>query len=205
MGVVQVLAQLLFGSGRNVVKETAEVFMENIENGSLRDANLRSAAMDQFAQEFAVARVGRFDRFMDGLNRVPRPLMAFGTIGLCIAAMVNPIWFAARMQGISLIPEPLWWLMGAIVSFYFGARYQVKGQSFQSSIAATAAQVPIVTANIRSLEALKALDAGAKGVASSEAQSSYMSGPSAADTAPEVAGFDAANPALMAWRSGHDE
>lgn len=202
MGIVQALVQLLFGGGRNVVKETAEVFMENIENGSVRDANLRSAAMDQFAKEFAVARMGRFDRFMDGLNRVPRPLMAFGTIGLCVAAMTNPIWFAARMQGISLIPEPLWWLMGAIVSFYFGARYQVKGQSFQSSIAATAAQASIVTANIRTLEAL---DAGAKGIPAT--QSPYVSGPATADGAggADVAGFDVANPALIAWRSGHDE
>ena len=26
------------------------------------------------------------------------------------------------MQGLALVPEPLWWLLGAIVSFYFGAR-----------------------------------------------------------------------------------
>jgi hypothetical protein len=26
------------------------------------------------------------------------------------------------MQGLQLVPEPLWWLLGAIVSFYFGAR-----------------------------------------------------------------------------------
>ena len=36
--------------------------------------------------------------------------------------MVNPIWFASRMQGIALVPQPLWWLMGAIVSSYFVAR-----------------------------------------------------------------------------------
>jgi hypothetical protein len=24
------------------------------------------------------------------------------------------------------VPEPLWWLLGAIVSFYFGARHQSK-------------------------------------------------------------------------------
>ena len=198
MGVVQVLAQLLFGNGKNVIKETAEVFMENTENGSIREAALRAAAMDQFAKEFAVARLGRFDRFMDGLNRVPRPLMAFGTIGLCVTAMVNPIWFAARMQGIALIPEPLWWLMGAIVSFYFGARYQVKGQDFQRSIAATVAQAPIVTANIRSLEALKA---GADAAAPLRRQEAYVPGPAPSQNAPEVPGFDAENSALAAWRS----
>ncbi|MFT6168427.1 MAG: hypothetical protein ACJAR9_000537 [Celeribacter sp.] len=189
MGVVQVLAQLLFGNGQNVVKETAEVFMENTENGSIRSASLRAAAMDQF------------DRFMDGLNRVPRPLMAFGTIGLCVTAMVNPIWFAARMQGIALIPEPLWWLMGAIVSFYFGARYQVKGQDFQRSIAATVAQAPIVTANIRTLEALKALEAGAEVTSRPNGQSSYAPGPRLEQSFPEVPGFDAENPALAAWRT----
>ena len=50
--------------------------------------------------------------------------MAFGMLGLFIAAMVDPIWFADRMAGLSLVPEPLWWLLGAIVSIYFGARHQ---------------------------------------------------------------------------------
>ncbi|RPE71181.1 holin (3TMs family) [Pacificibacter maritimus] len=208
MGIVSSLAQLVFGGSRNVIKETAEVFLENAENGSARETQLRAAAMDQFAKEFAIARTGRFDRFMDGLNRIPRPLMAFGTIGLCVTAMVNPIWFASRMQGIALIPEPLWWLMGAIVSFYFGARYQASGQDFQRSIAATVAQAPIVTANIRSLEALRALEAGASAQAKPIGQSPYVAGPSSslrqmADS--DVLGFDAENPALMAWRGKHDE
>ena len=30
------------------------------------------------------------------------------------------------MAGLSLVPEPLWWLLGAIDSFYFGARHQSK-------------------------------------------------------------------------------
>lgn len=52
--------------------------------------------------------------------------MAFGVLGLFIAAMLDPIWFADRMAGLSLVPEPLWWLLGAIVSFYFCARHQNK-------------------------------------------------------------------------------
>ena len=91
---------------------------------------------------------------IDGLNRLPRPLLAFGTLGLFISAMVNPIWFASRMQGIALVPEPLWWLMGAIVSFYFGARSQAKGQEFQRSIAETAIRASEVTARLKALDAL---------------------------------------------------
>jgi len=52
--------------------------------------------------------------------------MAFGVLGLFIAVMVDPIWFANRMAGLSLVPEALWWLLGAIVSFYFGALHQSK-------------------------------------------------------------------------------
>lgn len=126
---------VLFGGRGNVVRETAEVFRENAEAASARDAELQMAAIEAFAAEFTHARKGWFDRFMDGLNRVPRPALALSTLGLFAAAMVDPIWFAARMQGVALVPEPMWWLMGAIVSFYFGARQQVKGQEFQRSIA----------------------------------------------------------------------
>ena len=52
-----------------------------------------------------------------------------------VTAMTSPDAFVAGMEGIALVPEPLWWLMGAIVSFYFGARHQAKGQEFQRSVA----------------------------------------------------------------------
>ena len=179
MGVIDGLFSLLFGSGRNVIKDTAEVFRENTEGSAAREFGLRSATLNQFAAEFAVPRRGLFDRFMDALNRVPRPALALGTLGLFIAAMVDPIWFASRMQGIALVPEPLWWLLGAIVSFYFGARHQAKGQDFQRSIATTMARAPEVTRNISSLQAL---DAGAA----------------------QVEAATNANPALEEWRRSDD-
>lgn len=154
MGMIEVLMAFLFGSGRNVVRETVEVFRENAENAGQRDVMYRTAALQQFAAEFSVERKGRFDRFVDGLNRVPRPAMAFGTIGLFVSAMVDPVWFAARMQGVALVPEPLWWLLGAIVSFYFGARYQVKSQDFQRSILGTAVRA----AEMSGLDAAERVD-----------------------------------------------
>ena len=36
--------------------------------------------------------------------------------------MADPAAFAVRMRGLAEVPEPLWWLLGAIVGFYFGAR-----------------------------------------------------------------------------------
>jgi hypothetical protein len=155
MGVIAELARLLFGNG-NQIKDLVEVFRANAEKSGERDASYAQAALAQFGAEFAVPRQAWFDRFMDGLNRVPRPAMALGTLGLFVAAMVDPVWFASRMQGIALVPEPMWWLMGAIVSFYFGARSQAKGADFQRSIAETLARAGTVAGNIRALDALSA-------------------------------------------------
>ncbi|ABV93498.1 putative carboxylesterase [Dinoroseobacter shibae DFL 12 = DSM 16493] len=139
MGVIERVFSFVFGGGRNVVKDTVEVFRENAEAGAQREHALTTGALAQFAAEFAGNRASRFDRVIDGLNRVPRPALAFGTLGLFVSAMTDPDWFAARMAGMALVPEPLWWLLGAIVSFYFGARHQSKTQDFQRSIANTVA------------------------------------------------------------------
>ncbi|WP_203595317.1 holin family protein [Salipiger sp. PrR002] len=128
--------QLLFGSGGNVIRDTAEVFRVNAEAEASRRAGLSEAALAQFAQEFARAPATRFDRVIDGVNRLPRPAMAFGTLALLASAMAAPEWFAARMTGLALVPEPLWWLLAAVVSFYFGARHQAKGQDLPRQIIA---------------------------------------------------------------------
>ncbi|SIN86839.1 holin family protein [Vannielia litorea] len=180
MGLMEGVLTAVFGGGRNRLAETVEVFRENAEAGAARAAAYQGAALDQFGREFMIERRGWFDRFMDGLNRLPRPALALGTLFLFVTALVDPIWFAARMQGIALVPEPLWWLMGAIVSFYFGARHQAKGQEFQRSIAAAVALAPQVQAN---MAALAALQAGAGSAVPEE------------ETA-----LEAANPALDDWR-----
>ena len=154
MGLIASLFGIIFGQGRNAVAETVEVFRPNAEAEAVRDAARYAASLGQFASEFALPRRGIFDRFIDGLNRLPRPALALGTLGLFIAAMVDPIWFSQRMQGVALVPEPLWWLMGAIVSFYFGARHQTKHQEFTAGLAAAMARAPNITANIQSLGAL---------------------------------------------------
>lgn len=141
MALIGGILAALFGDSRNVIRETAEVFRENAEAGAARDLDRQAAALRQFAAEFQPRR-GLFDAVIDGLNRLPRPLLALGTIGLMVSAMVNPAWFGERMLGLALVPEALWWLMGAVVSFYFGARHQLKGQQFQREIAETLTRPP---------------------------------------------------------------
>ncbi len=186
MGLISRLLGLVFGNGRNVVVETAQVFRENAEAGAIRAQGVQTQAMTQFGAEFAIARQGGFDRFMDGVNRLPRPALALGTLGLFIAAMVDPVWFASRMQGIALVPEPLWWLLGVIVSFYFGARHQLKSQDFEREIAATMARAPQV---VRNIAALRDLDAATPGTA----DPGHDAGLSLQAAAPDD------NPALAVW------
>ncbi|MFV0332882.1 MAG: holin family protein [Tropicimonas sp.] len=167
MGLRRAILATLFGGGRNIVAETVGTFRENAENGAARDAARLETALAQFGAEFVPERRSGFDQAIDGLNRIPRPAMALGTLGLFVAAMVDPVWFASRMQGVALIPEPLWWLLGAIVGFYFGARHQVKGQEFRRSIAASMALAGQVTENIA---ALRALEAGSDAPATGDAE-----------------------------------
>ncbi|MEM9551615.1 MAG: holin family protein [Pseudomonadota bacterium] len=188
MGMIADMFSMLFGNSRNVLRETAEVFRENAEAGAQRGVQMQGQAMAQFGAEFAGIRQGGFDRFMDGLNRLPRPAMALGTLGLFVSAMVDPIWFSERMQSLALVPEPLWWLLGVVVSFYFGARHQRKTQEFQRDIAKTMARVPKVAENLGALREMRA-----EGIGS-------------ADTAPDAPLTLAAtkpsdNPALEVWKA----
>lgn len=91
-----------------------------------------------------------FDRAMDALNRLPRPLMALGTLALIAAALIDPVWFSARMDALAQMPEALWWLIGAVISLFFGARYQATGQQFQREILGALVPVAPALAQIQS-------------------------------------------------------
>lgn len=203
MGLIDRLLGVVFGGGRNVVAETAEIFRVNAEAEAVRGATLRGAALQQFGQEFVQPRQGTFDRFMDGVNRIPRPALALGTLGLFVAAMVDPVWFAARMAGIALVPEPLWWLLGAIVSFYFGARHQAKGQAYQNVLARTVGMAPQVARAVTEIEALRGGHAAASAQSGAvAAQDGAVAAPRT--PAPEPVSLPAAttdNPALAEWRA----
>ena len=106
----------------NAAGQLSEVFTPNATRRMELDEEAYARAMSEHGQEFVSAGDSYFDAMVNALNRLPRPLLTLGTIGLFIYAMVEPAGFSLRMEGLALVPEPLWWLMGAIVSFYFGAR-----------------------------------------------------------------------------------
>ena len=103
-------------------KGVAEVFVPSATKRMELSAEAQMAALEQLGEEYQHPGLAWFDRLVNGLNRLPRPMLAFGTLGLFTYAMVDPVAFAQRMVGLNAVPEPLWWLLGAIVAFYFGAR-----------------------------------------------------------------------------------
>lgn len=152
MGLIAALLGL-GGAARGVgdaVGGVAEVFTGNRAQREAAEHQAYVASLGQFSSEFAPARQGRFDRFVDGLNRLPRPALALGTIGLFVFAMVDPLAFAARMQGLALVPDPLWWLLGAVVSFYFGAR-----ELHHFRVGRPLARAGEVVRNIRTIDELR--------------------------------------------------
>lgn len=185
----------------------AEVF---VGNQAERDASAHAryiSAQGQLGAEFTAPGSGGFDRFMNGLNRLPRPLLTLGTLSLFTYAMAEPVGFGARMEGLQLVPEPLWWLLGAIVSFYFGARelhYQ-RGRTTVavSQVSSTASE----TAQKRGQAVAKSDDP--EPILRTVLQDADLQEADgvAARTAPDAtAGADAADPrhnaALAEWRNG---
>lgn len=65
---------------------------------------------------------GRYDQMVDAMNRLPRPLLALGALVLVAYGMIDPAGFSQRMTALAGMPDALWWLLGAVITFTFGAR-----------------------------------------------------------------------------------
>ncbi|MEM6467886.1 MAG: holin family protein [Pseudomonadota bacterium] len=181
----------LLGLG-GAVKTVAEVFVENKTEAGRRADALKAATLEQLGAEFAQPNRTWFDHLVDGLNRLPRPCLALGTLALFVYAMADPIGFSARMQGLALVPDQLWWLLGAIVSFYFGAR---ELHHFRTRQAPTPAEARAVADSIAELERL--------GQTHSEA-STPVALPAPGRTAPVARATPSEpNAAIDAWKAQH--
>ena len=65
---------------------------------------------------------GRYDRLIDAANRLPRPVLVYGTVALMFLALIRPDLFDRGMASLDRMPDELWWLVGAILAGHFGAR-----------------------------------------------------------------------------------
>jgi len=119
-------------------KDVAEVFVENRENSGQRkhdekmaDIDRDMASLAQFSSEFH-ARENRswWDSFVDGLNRLPRPLITIAILSFFVLAPLNPTRFLEIAKAYELMPPGYWALLSVIIGFYFGGRMQLKAQDF---------------------------------------------------------------------------
>ncbi len=156
MGMIR---DLLFGGLSGVgeaVATVGRVFVGDRTAGQAQRHDETMATLGQYAAEFRrLENRTWWDALVDGLNRLPRPLLALGTVGLFAYAMSDPVGFAIRMEGLNLVPDELWYLLGAIVGFFFGARELSHGRRNRTDAAAQQQKVSAVVANIAKLRTLR--------------------------------------------------
>jgi hypothetical protein len=117
-------------------RELIEAFGSSVGTESRRARSPRLApgwhdltSLEQFAAEFRPRRERtRWDAFIDGLNRVPRPLITLAVLAFVLLAPLDPLRFAQIARAYDLMPEGFWALLSVIVAFYFGGRMQLKRQ-----------------------------------------------------------------------------
>jgi hypothetical protein len=117
-------------------KELVEVFKPNAEGEAQRGHAERLAlsaqdlaSLQQFAAEFQPrAKSTWWDSFIDGLNRLPRPLITLSVGAFFVLAPLDPLRFAQVARAYELMPDGFWALLSIIVAFYFGGRMRLKRQ-----------------------------------------------------------------------------
>ncbi|WP_413205995.1 3TM-type holin [Rhodospirillum sp. A1_3_36] len=124
----------LFGGGLNAMDGILGRFFVNKDNQEANVHGETGQVLAAYAAEFSANRGNRtwWDSLVDGLNRLPRPAMALGVMGLMTWAPIDPVGFSQAMRAYALVPE---WLAGTlfgIAAFYFTARHFEKRLPFKA-------------------------------------------------------------------------
>ncbi len=122
------------------VETVGGVFAENKEAKGQRSHQADMAILEQFSSEFRnIQGRTRWDSFVDGLNRLPRPLITLGILGMFVLAPYDPVRFLEIATAYQVMPAGFWGLLSIIIAFYFGGRMQMSSQSFHVKGGALAA------------------------------------------------------------------
>lgn len=123
MGLFSFLASPAVGAVDGLVKT---VFGSRQEREAAA-ARENTATNDQYAAEFQY-RENRnwFDSLVDGLNRLPRPLITLYVSWLVfVLPVTDRVLFTEIMLAYSAVPQLFWGLLSGILAFYFGGRMQM--------------------------------------------------------------------------------
>lgn len=91
------------------------------------------AVQDSYAAEFmAPEKKHPFNMFVDGANRLVRPLFTYGIIVMFWWAATKPEEFVVYIKTLQIVPESMWYIMWTIIAFWFGGRV-LENRSLPSS------------------------------------------------------------------------
>jgi hypothetical protein len=113
--IVEALAGF-FRDKNELSKAAKEV--ERILDGFLHEEQL--ALIAQQGEGFG--RGGWFNDLVDGMNRLVRPLVTYGVIGMFAFMLANPAQFKEVVEAAALTPAWMWALIATVIGFWFGGR-----------------------------------------------------------------------------------
>jgi hypothetical protein len=170
------------------------------------DREARDAAIAQEQHSASAELAAEFRRpagntvwhgFVDGLNRLPRPLVAFAVIGLLIYAPIDPIGFTLVMQAYAVVPEWLALLFAQIILLYFGGRMLDKWSGRLKPV--DPGEIVAMAEGLRRLQSVRTAEPVAAAKATDDSRPATDPG---ADTGAETDNppRSRSNPSIDAWR-----
>jgi len=143
--MINMIAGLVSSLGGTFIKGWNAV-KGNQQERDQQTFDLAGKVHDEFAAEFTAYRQNRtwWDSLIDGLNRLPRPVFVGLILTYFIFSWSDPDLFARINTGLATVPEPMWWMMGTIVGFYFASRefhHARKGGEFKQAAQVTATAI----------------------------------------------------------------
>lgn len=130
------LVKLLGGNILETVRKTVGMFTGD---RTAREAGYHDESMEsrrEFAAEFQVANRTWFDSLIDGLNRLPRPVIVAMVIWYFVLAVRDPVEFQIVNTALDGVPEFMWQIAMVVIGFYFVAREFQKSRDSKLSLSA---------------------------------------------------------------------
>lgn len=122
----------IFGAGLEPVNKIIRTVAGDKAEREEYAADENIAAKTQFAAEFQNYTYRTWwDSLMDGMNRLPRPLIVFSVLYMFFMAYNDPAKFSVVMAALALVPQPLWDMLYLIIGFYLPSRVLEKLPAFQ--------------------------------------------------------------------------
>lgn len=134
MGILSLLGGGILGQVGDLVK----VFLGSKSERDAAIAEEMKAVQEAYTAELnAAEKIGWWASFIDNLNRLVRPFFTFGSVGILVWAVVDPVRFQVSMVAAGTIPEPLWYLIYTVVGFWFGGRLLERAPTRITALSAT--------------------------------------------------------------------